>query len=356
MSSIMILTLISPIFGDESQQHVINLRNLEDTITFTDLDIARVKKEVTIKKYDRDQVIDEQDEASDTILEHRLKQEEYYADQAEKDLEYEKWRLAETTRDVVIAGKENYFNYILNLDAIELKKSQIERLNKELDAVELKISLGTDVQSSKLTKELEISQAEYDLVELEFDLQSRAFDLNNSLMWDLETTIDVFRMDIPTVTYDIGDMEAAIEEVLEYNGELVKLEEELELAELYLEVLEDEDYDEEDDEFVDAQDDIDAIKLDIRDVKRSLEYDIRSGYNAMLNTRDKVSIEALEIENLEYSLEIVKKRFEVGLDVIASVRVAEEAVAYAEHDWRQARLDYYIESEKLRNLVEIVEE
>lgn len=351
ISAVLILTLLSPVFGSETQNEKINLVNFEETILVTDLDIVKAKKSVTLKQYDlKEAQADEDDKVVGSTDIETKKNLGYNVQYATMNVDYERWLLSEIEKSVVLEGKSNYFGYLLKLEEIELQQSKIARLNKELDKINTRIEIGTAVVSEKITKELEISSEEFNLSAMEFDLDSLALDLNKSLIWDLDTTIEVFNMDIPTVSYKVEDLDALIESVLENNGELVKLNEELELAEMDLEFLYEEEYEDEDSEIIDAKSDIKNIELDIRDKKLNLEYDVRSTYNSLLNSKDQMTIRELELENLNYTLEITQKRFDVGLEVIASVESDEEALAYGDLNLKQSRLDYYIAVETFKNM------
>jgi outer membrane protein TolC len=350
ISTVLVLTLISPIFGTESQNEKINIRNFEEAILVTDIEITRTKKAAAIEQYNLKSAEADEHTAGDSDLETKRNR-GYNVKKAQKDLDYTFWLVSEKEKSVVLEGKDNYFNYLLKQDEIALQKSKIARLKKELAKIETKISLGTAVQSLKVSKELEISKEEFNLVTLEFDLESIALQLNKSLKWDLETTIDVFPTDIPTVVFDVEDLVAVVETVFENHGEVNKLNIELELAEMDLEFLEEDENNEEDDRvIIDAKADIDNLKLDIQAKKLNLEYDIRSTYNSVLNSKDQLAIKELELENLEYNLEITNKRYNVGLEVIASVEADQEAVDFGEQALKQARLDYYIQVETYKSL------
>lgn len=343
--------VLSPVFSSADEIEKINLNNLEETILITDMDVTRGKKNVAIKAVELDQVKEEQNKAGDTDLETRLNK-EYYVRQAEKDLNYEKWLLEKTKEEVLIEGKSNYFTYLLKEDEIALAQSKINRLKKELSQIKTKISLGTEVKSTQVSKELEITKEEFAITGLEYEMEALALALNRSLLWDLETTIDVFDVGIPSHTYEVDDIEALVEEAISNNGQMVKLTEELALAELYYDILLDmDDYEEDDDIMVNAQKDIDNLKLDITDKKFGLEYDIRSGYHALLNARDQLTIKELEIENLEYMYEITEKRFNVGLEVASALEAEKENIEYGYLGLEEAKLAYYLEVESFKDLV-----
>ncbi len=350
LSGILVASLFSPVFSSADEIEKINLRNFEETILITDMDITKGKKEVAIKQVELNRAKDNENTSGDTDIESK-KNRGYNVKEATKNLEYQRWLLDEIKEQVVIDGTRNYFNYLLKSDEIELQKSKILRLNKELGQIKTKISLGTAVQSMKVTKELEITKEEFVITKLEFELESLALELNKSLLWDLETTIDVFDMNIPTVTYEVENIEAVVEDVLENHGEMLKLTEELELNEMYLEILYTEDDEDEDDEIIDAKADVADIKLNITNKKMSLEYDVRSSYNNLLNIKDQLTIKGLEIENLEYNHVITQKRYDVGLEVVSKLEAEEEVIEFGYYGLKQAELDYYIQVESFKNMV-----
>lgn len=350
ISAMLVLTLLTPISGSEAQNEMINLVNFEETISITNIDITRAKKEVAIKQYDLKEAQADENELGDSDIE-TAKNRGYNVKEASMNLAYERWLLSEIEESVVNEGVDNYFSYLLKAEEIVLQESKLERLTNELDKINTQIIVGTAVASTRVAKELEISQEDFNLTVLEFELDSLALDLNNSLLWDLDTTIEIFDMEIPDVDFEIEDLDALVETVLEENGELVYLNDQLELAEMYLEILYDEEYEDEDSEIIDAKADIADIELSITDTKFNTEYEVRSTYNSLLNSKDQMTIRDLELANLEYALEISQKRLEVGLEVSGTIESDQEAVAYGELYLEQSRLDYYSAVEDFRNMV-----
>lgn len=351
LTVLMTALVLSPVFSSADEVEKINLNNFEETILITDMDITRGKKSVAILETELKDVKEDQNKRGDTDLDTKLNV-EYNVRMAEKDLAYEEWLLAKTKENVISTGKSNYFNYLLKEDEIALAEAKIVRLKNELGQIQTKISLGTEVQSTKVAKELEITKEEFAITSLEYEMEALALELNRSLLWDLETTIDVFDLNIPTSSFEVEGFEALIEEAIDNHGEMVKLREELALAKLYYDILvELDDYEEDDEIMVNAQKDIDNLKLDVTDKKFSLEYDIRSGYHALLNAEDQLTIKQLEVENLEYMYEITKKRFDVGLEVRSTLDSEKENIDYGYHALEQAKLSYYLEVEAFKDLV-----
>ncbi|GAA0179268.1 hypothetical protein SH2C18_21670 [Clostridium sediminicola] len=171
--------------------------------------------------------------------------------------------------------------------------------------------------------------------------------------YDLDTPLEVQAIKVPFEKYTTKSLDDQVDYVLANNGELVKLQNQSNLASIELDIYED--YNSSgkyDSNISKANQNITNLVYDILDKRGSLEYEVRSQYNNLLNSYDALSIKELEISNLAITLNTTEKRYEVGLESKNNLALAKENLAFAQLELDKAKLDYYVAVETYKNFVD----
>lgn len=270
------------------------------------------------------------------------------------DYEFATWELETTNEDIILDGKKLYFDYLFLNDEIVLQQSKVTRLEAELAKVNKKIELGSATVTERTGgAELDVQKASFKLQELINDKDILFLDLNLLFNYDLDTSLVIADVEVPFDEYALESLDDHIEYVGVTNGDLEKLEYQLELAEIEKDIYDDHNGSDKYDSNISAlRSTISDLEYDIADKKLSLEYDVRSKYNAILNSYDSFRIDELELENLQLTLDVVTKRFEVGLETKSSVDLAKENLDFAKLDYEKSKLDYYVSVEEYKNFIE----
>lgn len=338
-------TLIAlPTLGSDSDHQTLSVDLIESQILEDNVAIKRAALAVDLAEEELEEAQDSTGDSESTDYEEDMNR-RYYVKQAEMDLYVAEKTLDDTIESELIRGSQMYYDYLLLVKEIEIQNSQILRLNEELEGVNKKIELGSATINNRTTKELEIANATYALMQLQDDKESLFLDLNLIMQQDLSTVLVIEAIDLPFDEYVEDDFEERLTYIFASNKDLYELERQDELDQIELDIYEDNE-DEDDDEYkseiLELEATIDQNVLDIADKKLSLEYDLRSKYNAVLNAYDSVAIKTLELDNLKLSLETVTKRYEVGFETENSVKAAQENVDRGQLGLLQAKLDYYV--------------
>lgn len=341
-----------PSLGEDSDYESLNVASIEAQILEDNITIKRAEIALELAKDELEEAEDSKGDFGGSTYGQAMNR-RYYVKAAEMDLYVAEKTLEASQQSEVLSGVEMYYDYLLLVKEIDLQNSQILRLNEELVGVEKKIELGSATINERTIKELEIFNAEFELLQLQDEKETLFLDMNLALQQDLSTVLVIEDIDIPFEVYtQDDDLAEHLEYILVTNMDLWELEIQDELDIIQLDIYEDNNkrdvYDSE----------INALKstikqniLDIENKKLSLEYNLRSYYNAILNGYDTVMIKGLELDNLNLTLTTLTKRFEVGYETENTVKVAQENVDRGALEVLQAKLDYYVAIETYENFI-----
>lgn len=357
ISSIAVIAVIAslvvalPIVGTESNHKNETLLTIEVNIMNNNLDIRRAKDDYSIAEYKDKEAEDNKGSGSGTI--EWKKSNDYYPVEAEMNLDYAKWSLNELRQTKVLEGVELFYDYKYLQDEIVLVQNKLERLEKVLSEVNTKIELGTATLNDRTTAELDIKKVEYDLQVLINDRDRLFLDMNVLMGNDLDTELVFEYEPLSVEEYTSESVDADVANVLETNGDLVKLGEQGDLASIELKIYRDSNSGGKYDSTITSKKvTVTNLNNDYKDKKQSLEYDVRSKYNELLNSYDSFVIKELEIENLQLTLDVVTKRHSVGLETQSAVDAAQENLDFAQLAYDKAELDYYVAVESYKNFID----
>lgn len=344
------LVIALPIMGTEGNQKNETLATIEKTILEKNLDVLSAKDTLMIAEYKEDEADEREGTGASTTA--IAMNNDYYPKEADMNVAYAIWSLENVQESKVLEGKELFYDYKYLQDEIKLQQGKIERLKRTLSQVETKIGLGTATVSAKTTAELDIQRAEYDMQVLVNDRERIFLDLNRLMGYDFDTQL-VFD-DTPLVVekYVSDNLQEDIDYVLEHNGDLIKLSYEKDLASIDRRIYVDANGDEDNDATLTSKSEsITNLAADLKSEIQSTEYEVRSKYNALLNSYDAFVIKELEQKNLQMTLDIKTKRFNVGMETQSSVDLAQENLDFAKLSYEKAKLDYYVAVESYKNFI-----
>lgn len=345
-AAILTLTLVAglislPIIGDEDAHQDVTGATIEARVLGNNLDVIRANENVMIAKYKLDLAKSKEDKSGSSVIETE-KNKKYYVKQAQMNYDYAKASQTKTQADAVFAAQKKLYEYRLLLERIELEQAKYIRLEEELATIKLKIDLGRGTLSDQKAKELEIAKQAFEVTRAIGEKDRLYLELNKILGNDLDMILVLEKVEIPDETYYSKGLDQDIANAFLHNMELKKLETELDLLSIELQIYRDNNYgDKYDDTILSKKEAISDKNFDIKDKQLNVEYEIRSTYNNLLNAKDGVFSKELELENLLLSLELKQKRVELGLETEASLATINEQVAFAKLSLSQAKLDYF---------------
>lgn len=345
------LLLLMPVGGAEDDYEEASLESIEEAILADNLSIKNAKEVLMIENYKKDKV--EAKKGTGTTSINVALSNEYSPVEAKMNVDYAALSLGRLERDLVLEGKKAYFTHNLLIDEIALLNGKIARLEDTLKTMKLKVELGTATISKVQSIELDIAKASSELQGLQNKKEQQYLALNKLVGYDLDTKLVLDETAIPFEAYKVESIGATVNSALNNNEDLLKLGTQGELYSTDLDIRGRYNGDgKQDDTILSLKEKISENNMAVKEKELDIEYGVRSDYNSLLNTYDSFRIKALELENLEMALNVTQKRFDVGLEVEATLALAKENIAYAQLALEQAKLDYYVAVESFKNMVQ----
>lgn len=343
--------IVLPSLGSDSEHEELDLARIEAKILNDNIAIKRAELTLDTELKELDEAKDNKNKSVANAIETG-KNRRYYVKQGEMNVYLAEKNLADTKEAEVLSGIDMYYEYLLLTKEMGIQDNKLKRLDEELKGIDKKIELGMLTVNKRTSKEIEISKANFDLVKSKDKRESLFLDMNLALRQNLKTVLVIKDVDIPFDKYIMDDIESDIEYVLVTNKDLWKLEKQNQLDIIELDIYEDENnndiYDSNISQLKSA---IKQNALDIAAKKLSLEYDVRSRYNSILNKYDAIIIKELELENLNLTLDILTKRFDLGLEIQNTLDISKENIEIGALEVLSGKLDYLIEVESYKNFL-----
>ena len=312
VAAITTIAVALPIVGSESDHKNVTLESIETRILGNNLEVVRVNENVMIAEYKFDEAEDNMYDGG-TAIESRKKV-DFYPIEAQMNLDFAIWTQSNTKESVVLDGINQYYTYQLLLEEITLENNKIKRLEEALETVNLKIDLGNATINDRTSATLAIEQEKFTMQKLINDRDRLFLDLNVLMKYDLDTQLVLEKVTVPFEIYATENVGEDVTLLLATNGDLAKLEDQLNLARIELKIYNAKNtsgsYDT---TIISIKEAVSKYNLDIKDKKLSLEYDVRSKYNAVLSAYDSVLIKELELEDLQLTLDINTNTGEIDL-------------------------------------------
>lgn len=329
-----------PALGSEEDYSAMDLAYVKEMVQEGNLEIMEAEQDVDLARNAR-QAADEKEYDREASRVETLKNRRYYPEQADIDYEYAGWTRDQVEQAILLEAEEAYFNHLLTEREIELKKAEIQNLQTELEQVKRKLELGRATQYEVETAELLISQAQHALDLLFNEREVLGWDLKQLMNVSLDSTIRFENAAIPEASYDAADLEEDLAALLETHGDIVKADGAYELALELVDIMDDADVDNDDAQYLNAEDGVAVAETAAAAARRDVEYAVRSGWNALLNAEDAWEVARLETEKAKIQLDILQRKEELGMATALEVSKAQQAYDQALLEADRAKLEVH---------------
>lgn len=342
------IMIMLPVAGEVSDAKQVTLDSLKSTILSDNLDIIRANETVMIAKYKKDKA-EANSGTGNTQVDFEMNT-KYYPVEAKMNLDFTTWDAERIKRETTLNGTKLYLRYDLLIKEIALQNAKLIRLNTELETTKKQIALGKLKASAQTEAELTIKKETYALEQLMKEREEIYLDLNALLHYQLDATLEIKTIEIPFEVYVDKDIAKTVSDLLNNQGELIKLEQVESLAGIKLAIYTTNNSDGKyDKDIIALKEDLSLKSLDIKDKQLDIEYQVRSKYNTLRSKMDTVEIKQLETDNAKMTYDTLVKRQKLGFETAATVNAAKEALDYAAFSVEQAKLEYYLAVEDYKN-------
>lgn len=264
-----------------------------------------------------------------------------YPLQRETELNELKWQRKNLERKLRIEITKLYYQILQKQQSLNNQKSAISRTKAEYDSMKKKVEAGILTDSTLLSYELAMNEADLALKKIQTDLDDFNINFNDRLGVSLDTVVILKKTDLPTESVSVTSIDELAAEVVAASHDIKKLEANKLIDKTKYDILRQYYYNTPD-ECETLEDKLLNYDYDIRDKKVAVELKIRQDYNNLLNLKDDITIKELDYNQKLKLMEIEKKKSDLGLstslDYIRAVGNRDDAF----FSLNSARLSYFI--------------
>lgn len=355
LAVILSLVLIFPaIINDVYAEGFEGKVNSSDIIKYsethnTDLRILKEKIELKQEKYDDTQDGEYKKYTKGDTRVERAKVREVYPYETELDLNNLKWEQKQKIHEVSLEIKKKYYNILIQDKLIQLKNSDVQRLEKQINQIKKKIAVGVEAQISLMNYQILLEEARLEFKILKDTREKFIMGLNITIGREPEEKLILDKEDIPYEEYKIENLDKVLQELIKNHYTIQKVQDEKVIASLEYSIYEK--YNKSDkyyNKLKDLDEKFEELRYDNDNQKRELESKLRSDYNNLTKMNNNVLIAKIECNNKKKLLEAAEHRKELGYITEIEYIKYEQDMENALKDYEKAKIDYYIAVEDFK--------
>lgn len=258
------------------------------------------------------------------------------------ELDELKWQKQNEERNIKLNVMTKFFRLQQKENQIELQKKNIEQAISELEMQKVKVKNGLAAESTLLSMEISVDNAQTALSKLENERSAMIMELNAMIGYELDKNTQISKQEIPFEVFEIDDISELIMENCSNGYSIRQLETKRMLTEKERDIYRNYSFNVRPDEIDDLEVTLHKLEYDIRDAKISMERSIRVDYNNILNSLDTVRINKLSYEKAVMQKEISDKRFTLGMINKIDMDKVSLACDQALMTYNNSVIDYYL--------------
>nr|WP_272507467.1 TolC family protein [Clostridium aestuarii] len=279
--------------------------------------------------------------------------------QKELEVNNVKWERNNKQDELVADVKKLYYEILVKNEVINVQKSKITRVSKQLKDVKRQIELGTMSKNILINYELDLDKAQNELKKIQHEQESLMMDLNMKSGNDVNNKLVLKEEEIPEVKLNVN-LPNIIKDLQKNSYEVKSLEKQIRIKVQEKNIVDlnaDDDVPIEgikykDDVVEDLKDEIIQLEYDIEDKKTDLEFKARNDYNNILKIKDDMESKKLDYDKNLKLLDAAKTKYQIGLTTDKEYKAAEEECKKALCAYKQSEIDYYIAAEKFKDFIQ----
>jgi len=264
--------------------------------------------------------------------------------QKNKDIWYYEWQKDEKQKTLKIDVSNTYYQILIKQQQVNIQSRQIDRLLKEYDMKKKQVELGNDVESTLASFNVTIAEARSKLTSLKNDLDKLRMDLNIKMGAEVNQQIILKDESIPAEELKTQNLDQLAQDIIIKSKSVENISRDIDVANAKKSAAEGSAVNDQEDSIV-------KLRYDLEDQRTSVEYQVYTDYNALLNLKDDVTIKKLDHESFDKKAKAAKLRYELGLLSYLDYNKAQEDADSAVWAYQQARLNYYVSLQKYKNFI-----
>ncbi|SHH22733.1 TolC family protein [Tepidibacter thalassicus] len=263
---------------------------------------------------------------------------------AEYALEEEKIKKNYKIEDLKYKVTASYYAALQARDYLKVAKDNLENVKRNRDEVKKKLDLGVASKSDLIMADISLNEATVKVEKAKTDLENAYRRLNMVLNYPLDTKLEL-TSNFYEQKFDVNlnkDLEKAYEQrfdmiQMNHNHEIVKLDFETNSIK----------YTENTYVYKTKQRNLAKIESLLNDLKKSVEFDIKSKYDAVINAKKQIELAKANVEKAKEGLRLRELSYNAGVGTLLEVEQsanqlysANVALASAISNYNLAVLDY----------------
>lgn len=340
VTGFMIVGGVNGIYSEDASGNEISLEDVRQWAATDSVTVERLFEDLEDARQDLADAEDSKGESSNELA--RKMSYSYDINQAQLTLDEVLWAIDTSIESLDLEAVNLYFDLQHTEEQMGLQSLEINEMQLAYDEAVAKLDIGLGTQLNVDAASVDLRSAEAEMRQLSYSYESYILDLNQLVNRDLTDNYILEEASIPLVEGPLSLTSDMINKAIEDNKDLAFMYRELdlleELEEIYEDLNDDDDYD---DELSSTRLSIEQQVMSIEDEVRSIEVEIRTAYNELLTSIDNITISELALESKNIDLAMAKEKLDLG-------QVTETYVASLEKDIRseslalqEGQLSYY---------------
>lgn len=241
-----------------------------------------------------------------------------------------------------------YFEYLFTEEKLQYQVNAISRLNKKLVILKAQVATGGESKSVVEETEVALKTAEQQKDLIERDLSNLALDLNSLLGRPLSTRINIVEQDVPFYEVEKIDTKKILNYRVTQSSSILKAVNDWNEAKIEYSIVNFSTTQMIPDGLEEAEDKLLTAEYDYNQLLLDEENSVMKEYNNLLNLRDDIDIKKLESNFNQKQMNVAKAQYNNGYINIVTYNDSIQKYENSVIAFKQAKLDYYIASEKFK--------
>lgn len=266
-----------------------------------------------------------------------MAKQKYIADaQAQTKANINKFYLKATEDKVKLGAEKSFYDYVHALADLELKKQSLQRAQEQLRIAKLAVQVGTRAKTDELQAEAGVAGAQAALAASQSNVETARVKLNEFIGEKIDKQWTVSLKNDTIATQQPMNMENAIALAVKQRAEVKQTEEELNIAQLNLELI---------GKFLAlstyqgtiGKNEVEKAKLALEKAKQDVTVEVTQNYYMLKSAQASIDAYKKAKDASAENYRLSKLRYQNGLATILEVIQSEEDLSNREYQYEQAQ-------------------
>ncbi|WP_054749651.1 TolC family protein [Ruminiclostridium josui] len=205
-----------------------------------------------------------------------------------------------------------YYEILNKNTLITLREKAVKRLQNELEVKKKQVKGGVEVQTTVTNLQISINQEQQKVNNLIRERDVQIIKLNGLLGFELSSSINLKKVNIPINSIDNINIENAVESQSLNNHDILKAQKDLEEIRLEYDIVKKYSYKPDSNGIEEIEDRMLDAEYALEEIKKDVSLKVRTDFNTLLNLRDDIEINKLECEKAKKLSQAASAKYKLG--------------------------------------------